>query len=78
LTEEEIEDQLASLKSRKKSYREQRKECETKISGIRQEMKTIEAEKDRLLAEVKAICIQGRNDYSRGAIQRDFAMGIKE
>src|SRR5882724_11628542 len=25
-----------------------------------------------------ALCIEGRNNYSRGAIQRDFADGIRE
>lgn len=29
-------------------------------------------------AEISASCIAGRNEYSRGAIQRDFAAGIKE
>lgn len=27
---------------------------------------------------MSAICIEGRNNYSRGAIQRDFADGIRE
>ncbi|TDZ99668.1 Nuclear GTPase SLIP-GC [Colletotrichum sidae] len=31
-----------------------------------------------LLSSIKADCIQGRNEYSKTSIQRDFAAGIKE
>lgn len=41
-------------------------------------MVTLEEKKAEIEAAMSAICIAGRNDYSRGAIQRDFADGIRE
>ncbi|KAH7631152.1 hypothetical protein B0T09DRAFT_305665 [Sordaria sp. MPI-SDFR-AT-0083] len=48
-----------------------KEDIESKIYSLRDEKK-------KARAEVKAICIQGRNNYSRTAIKKDFAMGIKE
>ncbi|WYZ44801.1 hypothetical protein EsH8_VIII_000117 [Colletotrichum jinshuiense] len=78
LTEDKIQGKLVDLKTQKKEVRQKRKDVDAKISGLRKEMKTIQSEQERLLGVVKSICIQGRNGYSKGAIQRDFAMGIKE
>lgn len=55
-----------------------KKELNAKLSDIQEKLKHLQSEEDRLLGAVKAACIQGRNGYSKGAIQRDFAMGIKE
>ena len=38
----------------------------------------LEAKKDGIKAEISRICIAGRNQYSKSAIQQDFAAGIKE
>ncbi|KAL2196856.1 hypothetical protein P885DRAFT_69332 [Corynascus similis CBS 632.67] len=78
LTSDQIEAKLASLKSEKKEVRAKKKETEDKIRTFREQVKQLAAEKELLLAEVKAVCIQGRNEYSRKAIKQDFAMGIKE
>ncbi|KAK3687321.1 hypothetical protein B0T22DRAFT_497814 [Podospora appendiculata] len=78
LTEDEIERKLATLKAEKKELRDNKKEVTRQIIEARIEIKQIIAKKDTLLAEVKAICIKGRNEYSRRAIKHDFAMGIKE
>ncbi|KAF4911607.1 Nuclear GTPase SLIP-GC [Colletotrichum viniferum] len=78
LTEETIQESLSGLKAQRKEVRQLRKEVDHKLAGLRQAMKPLQAEEGRLLAGVKAVCIQGRNEYSKGAIQRDFAMGIKE
>ncbi|KAL2874899.1 hypothetical protein SGCOL_009877 [Colletotrichum sp. CLE4] len=78
LTEVKIQEKLADLKNQKKEIRQRRKEVDATLSNIRQEIKNIQAEEERLLGAAKAVCIQGRNTYSKGAIQRDFAMGIKE
>ncbi|OHF02935.1 hypothetical protein CORC01_01693 [Colletotrichum orchidophilum] len=78
LTELKIQEKLSDLKNQKKEIRQRRKEVDATLSNIRQEMKNIQSEEERLLGAAKAVCIQGRNNYSKGAIQRDFAMGIKE
>ncbi|KAI8234419.1 Nuclear GTPase SLIP-GC [Colletotrichum sp. SAR 10_96] len=78
LTEQAIQERLSGLKAQRKAVRQLRKEVDHKLSDLRQAMKPLQAEEGRLLAGVKAVCIQGRNEYSKGAIQCDFAMGIKE
>ncbi|KAK3319346.1 hypothetical protein B0H66DRAFT_591910 [Apodospora peruviana] len=78
LTQEDIEQILASLKEEKKMPRQNKKLVEQKMTGNRKEMKANNAEKAALHGQVKAVCIKGRNEYSRQAIKHDFAMGIKE
>lgn len=78
LTEGEIEEKLGALRVDKKQHRRNKKLVQDKITALREQVKGINDEKETLLAEVKAICIQGRNEYSRKAIKQDFAMGIKE
>ncbi|AEO60671.1 hypothetical protein MYCTH_2310138 [Thermothelomyces thermophilus ATCC 42464] len=78
LTSEQVDAKLASLKNEKKEVRAKKKEIEEKIKAFRERIKQLTAEKEVILAEVKAVCIQGRNEYSRKAIKQDFAMGIKE
>ena len=78
LTEEQIEEKLASLKGQKKSLRENRKEIEPKILELRQKIREMHLERETIESKIKSKCIQGRNDYSRGAIKQDFAGGIKE
>ncbi|KAI0402774.1 hypothetical protein F4802DRAFT_574370 [Xylaria palmicola] len=78
LTEEEVEEQISSLRTQRKTIRTERRSLDSQISGLRQEIGLLENKRDKILADVKAICIRGRNDYSRGAIKQDFAAGIKE
>lgn len=78
LSGDQIRDVLEDLKAERKEVRQMRKALDTKLSRIRDELKPLQSEESRLLGAVKAFCIQGRNGYSKGAIQRDFAMGIKE
>ncbi len=78
LSEGEIDEKLAALRAEKKILRGNRKEVETRLSSIRQEIGKITEAKEALEAEVKSVCIKGRNAYSRGAIKQDFATGIKE
>lgn len=78
LTEEEIDRKLATFKAEKKELRRNKKAIEESIADVRLQMKKVQSETDILLSEVKAICIKGRNEYSRKAIKHDFAMGIKE
>lgn len=47
------------------------KELKPRIRELEEEISGIEA-------EISHICIAGRNDYSKRAIQQDFAAGLKE
>lgn len=78
LTEDVIAQTLSSLKTRIKGLRGDRRDAEAKVSKVRSETDVVQSEREDLLANLTAECIQGRNDYSREAIKRDFAMGIKE
>ncbi len=78
LTKEEIERQISSLREQRKEIRKERFLLDSQIVKLSLEIEKAKAEREIILADMKAICIQGRNDYARGAIKQDFAMGIKE
>lgn len=78
LTEDEIEGELVQIKSQKKELRMSRKTLDGDISTTKMELSSIVSREKALLSQVKSICIKGRNDYSKGGIKNDFAMGIKE
>lgn len=78
LTEEEIEEQLANFKAQKKELRKSKRNIQDEISTLREDAARVSGEEGTLLSEVKLLCIQGRNEYSRASIKKDFAMGIKE
>jgi len=78
LTKEDIEEQLSEIKMQRKKMRNRRRLLDSKIAEYRAELRDIEANRDRVLAELKADCINGRNKYSTEAIKQDFAAGIKE
>ncbi|KAL2065059.1 hypothetical protein VTL71DRAFT_4199 [Oculimacula yallundae] len=78
LTAEDIDTKIAQLKEDKKRARGERTETEAKIKAVIREIKTLEADREKIETKISAVCISGRNDYSKGAIQRDFADGIRE
>ncbi|KAI0432051.1 hypothetical protein F5Y09DRAFT_302853 [Xylaria sp. FL1042] len=78
LTEDDIEEQLSSLKAERKGIRNERRLLDSQIAELTLKIKKSQAERETILADVKVRCIQGRNDYTRSAIKYDFAMGIKE
>ena len=78
LNEEMIVAKITELRTTKRNARRQRTEIEEKMTAVRAEIeKAFKAEK-RIEAQMAALCISGRNAYSKGAIQQDFAAGIKE
>lgn len=78
LTKDVISHTLLLLKSQRKDIRGLQRQLEEQMAEIGHEVVKIQSEREGLLAEVKAACIKGRNDYSREAIKLDFAMGIRE
>lgn len=78
LTEDDIENKLSELKSAKKEARRQRSELDTQIKELTVAITDLDTRADKIEAKRSAICISGRNKYSKSAIQVDFAAGIKE
>ncbi|KAL8769220.1 MAG: hypothetical protein Q9209_004721 [Squamulea sp. 1 TL-2023] len=78
LTEEQVVTKLQELKATKKDARTKKREITEKVQDIRKELREIEDAESKINSEMSALCISGRNQYSKGAIQQDFAAGIKE
>ena len=78
LTEESILIKLQELRATKKEARVQRGEITERISQMRKEIDETHEAEEKLESKMSAMCISGRNAYSKGAIQQDFAAGIKE
>jgi len=77
-TRNTISNNLMCLRQRRKELRGYQRWLEQEMVRIRHLAREIQLEREGLLAEAKATCIKGRNDYSREAIKQDFAMGIRE
>ncbi|KAL8800856.1 MAG: hypothetical protein Q9182_004876 [Xanthomendoza sp. 2 TL-2023] len=78
LTQEQVAAKLEELKATKKDARLQKREITEKMQELRNELKEVENAVAKINSEMSALCISGRNQYSKGAIQQDFAAGIKE
>jgi hypothetical protein len=78
LTKEEITEKITELKTTKKESRRQKQDLETQIKEVRKKIAETDEADATIEAEMRAIAISGRNEYSRGAIRQDFAAGVKE
>jgi hypothetical protein len=78
LTNDDIDAELRSLKSKSRALRRQIRSIAEDIETSRAAAEKAEREKDDLFAVIKELCVKGRNEYSRAAIRKDFAMGIRE
>ena len=78
LTDEQISTKLQELKSVKKEARAQKNEVLAKMESLRKSMREAKHSEEKIENDLCALCISGRNQYSTGAIQQDFAAGIKE
>ena len=78
LTEEKILEKIGDLRATKKDGRLQRAQLDSEIKKVRALMDEGGKDYDAAEAVIFQKCIQGRNEYSKGAIQQDFAAGIKE
>ncbi|KAI9753132.1 MAG: Protein kinase C signaling pathway involved MAPKK protein [Chaenotheca gracillima] len=78
LTADEIDAKLADLKATKKEARKERLVLDNQIKEVNGRLNRNETTRGNLEADLSAVCIAGRNAYSKGAIQHDFAAGIKE
>ncbi|CAD6446372.1 e1e59874-7bcb-4b1c-a282-67f13334c37c [Sclerotinia trifoliorum] len=78
LTIEDIEQKIDDLKDTKKQARKEKVALELEIKEVKKQSKELDQQRKEIDTRMRAICIDGRNKYSKGAIQQDFAAGIKE
>ena len=78
LTQVRVDEKLQELKNTKKNGRIRKQELNEKMADLRTELNESKEAEKKIEAEMAEMCISGRNQYSRGAIQQDFAAGIKE
>ena len=78
LTEDQITAKLQELRTAKKEAKLHKTEITENIMALRQQIEEAEEAQQKIESKLSALCISGRNRYSKGAIQQDFAAGIKE
>ncbi|KAI4748386.1 hypothetical protein E4T50_01395 [Aureobasidium sp. EXF-12298] len=66
------------LKTQKKEARRRRSEIEAEVTDLNNKIKELKVEARNIEDNRSRICIDARNQYSKSAIQVDFAAGIKE
>ncbi|KAG9737576.1 hypothetical protein KCU73_g9964, partial [Aureobasidium melanogenum] len=66
------------LKTQKKEARRRRSEIEAEVTDLNNKIKELKVEARNIEDNKSQICIDARNQYSKSAIQVDFAAGIKE
>ncbi|KAK3940378.1 Dynamin family-domain-containing protein [Diplogelasinospora grovesii] len=69
---------LEGLKLERRAFREEKRTKEEELKPLRKKLRKAKAETRRLHRQAKSKCIRFRNQYSRPAIQQQFADGIKE
>ena len=78
LTSEEVAAKIADLKQLKREARRERQNIDGEIREVKEKLRPLEEEEESIDMKQSALCIKGRNDYSRDAIRQDFADGIRE
>ncbi|KAG9961586.1 hypothetical protein KCU61_g5414, partial [Aureobasidium melanogenum] len=78
LTAEDIETKIQELKTLKKEARRRRSEIEAEVMDLNNKIKELKVEARNIEDNRSRIYIGARNQYSKSAIQVDFAAGIKE
>lgn len=78
LSEDQVNAKISELRSMKKEARRQRLEITNKMTEVEEEIDKAREAEEKIETDMAALCISGRNGYSKGAIQNDFAQGIRE
>ncbi|TVY22282.1 Nuclear GTPase SLIP-GC [Lachnellula hyalina] len=78
LTLDAIESRIDEFKETKKRARRERTEIDAKVKDLKKQLADLDTTRSEIETVMSALCIDGRNKYSKGAIQTDFAAGIKE
>lgn len=78
LTEPEIKEKLKELRESKKNARREGLKIRDSVNEMKPKIEEHHARIREVKAKITRVCISGRNQYSKTAIQQDFAAGIKE
>ncbi|KAF1961197.1 hypothetical protein CC80DRAFT_463932 [Byssothecium circinans] len=78
LTVEQIKAKIDELRQSKKTARQEKAMIRKQIPDLRAKIHELKEKVAEIQGEINALCIAERNKYSKGAIQQDFAAGIKE
>ena len=78
LTSKDIERKIAELKKTKKEARRENSAIDLAIKTTNVKVESLKEKMAEIGGKRSAICIAGRNKYSKRAIQQDFAAGIRE
>lgn len=78
LTAEQISSKLEALKEQKADAKREKEGIVDRRKTTRKRLQEAKAKLSNLKSEMSAVCIAGRNKYSKTAIQQDFAAGVKE
>ncbi|PVH98719.1 hypothetical protein DM02DRAFT_719195 [Periconia macrospinosa] len=78
LTLDDIKQKIDELRQSKKKARQEKAVTARQIPDLKEMGRKLEEQIDEVQGEMTALCIAGRNAYSKGAIQQDFAAGIRE
>ena len=73
LTKAFVSAKLADIKATKKEARQSRLSIDEQAKAMRKEIVSLKDAAEEIEAEISRVCIEGRNAYSKGAIQQDFA-----
>ncbi|CAI6329371.1 unnamed protein product [Periconia digitata] len=74
----DIKSKINQLRHHKKNARDEKALVQEKITDSRKKAHRLKEKMDEIRGAMSALCISGRNEYSKGAIQQDFAAGIRE
>jgi GTPase SAR1 family protein len=75
---EQVQSKIDEHKRLKRAARQQGTKLRDDIAKLQKTLNDLEARKAQIDHVAEALCIKGRNDWSRGRIRDDFAEGIKE
>lgn len=69
LTDEQVNAKLLELRETKRGARTQKSELTDKMAVLKREILEVTRSEKKIEAKMSALCISGRNQYSKGAIQ---------
>ena len=75
---DELTERLERFKEEKATFREERETLKKETKPLAKQLKDTEEELKYLKSELTSACVQWRNNYSRPAIQTQFAEGLRE
>jgi GTPase SAR1 family protein len=78
LTAQSVRKDIETYRRLKRDARHRTQALRDEIQSLQKQLNDLENRRAQIDQEAEALCIQGRNDWSRDRIREDFAEGIKE